>query len=121
LLLVLLFFTMGRLGKAIAGAIKKVTGSGAKGSHGSSSSRYTEREKSPMQEDEETEPTEEQEEQVQEQGQSMVEGEEPHLDLERGQEMKAYHFIKNHEFEPTPMYDPALLQTIGMDDEFISI
>jgi hypothetical protein len=51
----------------------------------------------------------------------MVEGEEPHLDLERGQEMKAYHFIKNHEFEPTPMYDPALLQAIGMDDEFISI
>jgi hypothetical protein len=38
-----------------------------------------------MQEDEETKPMEEQEEQVQEQGQSMEEEDEPHLDMERGQ------------------------------------
>jgi hypothetical protein len=61
-----------------------------------------------MQEDEENEPTEEQ-------GQSVVEEDEPYLDLERGREMDAYHLIKDREFESTPMYDPALLQAIGMD------
>ena len=75
-----------------------------------------------MQEDEETMPTEEQEEeQVQEQGQSMEEEDEPHLDLERGQEMEAYHLIKNRVFEPMLLYDPMLLQAIGMDDEFTAI
>jgi hypothetical protein len=75
-----------------------------------------------VQEDEETKPTEEQEEeQVQEQGQSMEEDDEPHLDLERGWEMEAYHLIKNHMFEPMPLYNPTLLQAIGMDDDFTSI
>jgi hypothetical protein len=74
-----------------------------------------------MQEDEETKPMEEQEEQVQEQGQSMEEEDEPHLDLERGQEMEAYNLIKNRVFEPTPLYDFVLLQAIGMEDEFIAI
>ena len=59
-----------------------------------------------MREDEEAEPMEEQE-QVQEQ--SMEEDDKPHLDLERGWEMEAYHLIKDHEFKPTPLYDPMLL------------
>ena len=71
-----------------------------------------------MHEDEETMPVEEQE---QEPGQPMEEDDEPHLDLERGREMEAYHLIKDHEFEPTPLYDLTLLQEIGMDVEFTSI
>ena len=55
-----------------------------------------------MHEDEETVSTEEQE-------QPMEEDDEPHLDLERGWEMEAYHLIKDHEFKPTPLYDPMLL------------
>ena len=109
---------MGRLEKAIASAIKKIAGSSSKRSHGSSSSRYTEHEESPMHEDEETMPMEEQE---QEQGQPMEDGDKPHLDLERGRKMEAYHLIKDCEFEPTPLYDPALLQAIGMDVKFTSI
>jgi hypothetical protein len=35
--------------------------------------------------------------------------------------MQAYHLIKDHKFKPTPMYDPVLLQAIGMDSEFTSI
>ena len=81
LLVVVLFFAMGRLGKAIAGVIKKITGSSSKRSRGSSSSRYTKHEGSPMHEVEETVPMEEQE---QEQEQPMQEDDEPHLDLERG-------------------------------------
>jgi hypothetical protein len=105
---------MGRFGKAITGAIKKVMGPSSKRSYASSSSHYTECEESPMQEDEENEPTEEQ-------GQSVEEEDEPYLDLEGGQEMEAYHLIKDHEFEPTPMYNPTLLQATGMDNEFTSI
>ena len=71
-----------------------------------------------MHEVEETVPMEEQE---QEQEQPMQEDDEPHLDLERGQQMEAFHLIKDREFEPTPLYDPALLQAIGMDVEFASI
>ena len=71
-----------------------------------------------MHEVEETVPTEEQE---QEQEQPMQEDDEPHLDLERGQDMEAYHLLKNHEFEPMPFYHPMLLQAIGMDVEFASI
>jgi hypothetical protein len=41
--------------------------------------------------------------------------------LEGEQEMQAYNLIKNHEFVHTPMYDPVLLQAIGMDVEFTSI
>ena len=77
-----------------------------------------------MHEDQEIMPTEKQEEeqeQEQEQGQSMEEDDEPHLDLERGWEMEAYNHIKNHEFDHTPLYDPALLKAIGMDIEFTSI
>jgi hypothetical protein len=90
---------MGRFRKAIASAVKKVTGSSSKHSHASSSSCYTEHEESPMQEDEENEPMEEK-------GQSVEEEDEPYLDLERGREMEAYHLIEDHEFEPMPMYDP---------------
>ena len=39
----------------------------------------------------------------------MEEDDEPYVDLERGREMEAYHLIKDREFEPTPLYDPALL------------
>ena len=49
LLVVVLFFTMGRFGKAIARTIKKIMGSSSKCSHGSSSSCYTNHEESPMQ------------------------------------------------------------------------
>ena len=45
----------------------------------------------------------------------------PHHDMERGWEMEAYNLIKNHEFDYTPLYDPALLQAIGMDVDFTSI
>ena len=72
-----------------------------------------------MHEDEETVPTEEEE---QEQEQPMEEGDDdPHLDLEGDQEMQAYNLIKNREFIHTPMYDPNLLQNIGMDTEFATI
>jgi len=98
LLVVVLFSAMGRFRKAICGTIKKITGSSSKHSHGSSSLCYTERE--------ETTPMEEQE---QEQGQPMEEDDEPHLDLERGQEMEAYNLIKNRVFDHTLLYDPALL------------
>ena len=75
-----------------------------------------------MHEDEETMPTEEQEEeQEQEQGQPMEEDDAPHLNLERGQEMEAYNLIKNCEFVHMPLYDPTLLQAIGMDVDFTSI
>ena len=67
-----------------------------------------------MHEDEETVLTEEQ-------GRSMEEDDEPYLDMERGREMEAYHLIKDREFKPTPLYDPTLLQTIGMDVEFAYI
>jgi len=76
---------MGRFRKALAGAVKKVMRLSSKRSRGSSSSRYTKHEGSPMHEDEETMPTEEQEEeQEQEQGQSMENDDAPYLDLERG-------------------------------------
>jgi len=71
-----------------------------------------------MHEDEETMPVEEQE---QEPGQPMEEDDEPHLDLERGRGMEAYNLIKNHGFVHTSIYDPTLLQAIGMDVEFTSI
>jgi hypothetical protein len=45
----------------------------------------------------------------------------PHLDLEGDREMQAYNLVKNHKFVHTPAYDPALLQTIGMDAEFTII
>ena len=73
-----------------------------------------------MHEDEETVPTKEQEQQ-QEQGQSMEEDDTPHLDLERDREMEAYNLIKNRKFDHTLLYDPVLLQAIGMDVEFTSI
>jgi hypothetical protein len=66
-----------------------------KRSRGSSSSRYTEHEESPMHEDEETMLMEEQE-----QERPMEEDDKSHLDLERGREMEAYHLIKYREFEP---------------------
>jgi hypothetical protein len=45
----------------------------------------------------------------------------PHLDMERGREMEAYNLIKNFEFDHTLLYDPVLLQAIGMDIKFTSI
>ena len=35
--------------------------------------------------------------------------------------MEAYNLIKNHEFDHTPLYNPVLLQAIGMDVKFASI
>ena len=35
--------------------------------------------------------------------------------------MEALHLIKDHMFNHTPLYDPALLKAIGMNDEFTSI
>ena len=34
--------------------------------------------------------------------------------------MEAYHLIKDRVFEDTPLYDPVLLQAIGMDVEFVT-
>jgi hypothetical protein len=86
---------MGRFRKAITDVVKKIAGSSLKRSRGSSSSRYTKHEESLMHEDEETMSTEEQE-----QERPMEEDDESYLDLERGQEMEAYHLIKDREFEP---------------------
>jgi hypothetical protein len=110
---------MGRFGKTIADAAKKITGSSSKRSCASSSSRYTEQEESPMHE--EVEHTEEQEEEHVHHAQEVEEEDEPHLDLERGWEMEAYHLVKDHEFNHTPTYDADFLEAIGMDTEFISI
>jgi hypothetical protein len=120
LLIVVLFFAMGKLGRKLSNAFKEMTGSSLSHSCGSSSTCHTEHEESPMHKDEDTVPMEEQE-QEQDQGQPMEEDDAPHLDLERGQEMEAYNLIKNCEFVHTPLYDPALLQAIGMDVEFTSI
>ena len=35
--------------------------------------------------------------------------------------MEAYHLIKDRVFKDMPLYDPALLQAIGMDVDFTSI
>ena len=35
--------------------------------------------------------------------------------------MEAYHLIKDRELEHMPLYNPALLKAIGMDDKFASI
>ena len=61
LLVVVLFFTMGKLGKRLASALKKIMGSSSSCSRGRLSTRYTEHEESPLHEDEEIMPTEEQE------------------------------------------------------------
>jgi hypothetical protein len=110
---------MGRFGKSITGAIKKITGLSSRRSYGSLSMRYTEHEDCPMHEDEETMPTEEEE---QEQEQPMEEGDDdPHLDLEGEWEMQVYDLIKNREFIHTLAYDPNLLEKIGMETEFATI
>ena len=110
---------MGKFGRKLADAFKKAMGASSSHSRESSSTRYTEPEESPMLEDKEMVPTEEEE---QEQEQPMEEGDDdPHLDLEGEREMQAYNLIKNHEFVHTPMYDPNLLQKIGMDIEFTTI
>jgi hypothetical protein len=41
--------------------------------------------------------------------------------LEEDQEIQAYNLIKSHVFIHTPMYNPDLLQKIGMDTEFTTI
>jgi hypothetical protein len=71
---------MGRFRKSIVSTIKKITGSSSSYSHGSSSTRYTEHEESPMHEDEETIPTEEQEQPMEEDNDA------PHLELEGDRE-----------------------------------
>jgi hypothetical protein len=68
---------------------------------------------SPMHEDEETMPMEEEQEQEMEEG-----DDDPHLDLERDQEVQAYNHVMDHEFVHMPAYDPNLLEKIGMDTEF---
>ena len=73
------FPAMGKIGRKLAGAFKKVMGASSSRFRGSSSACYTEPEESPMHEEEEMEPTEEEQEQEQE----MEEGDDdPHLDLE---------------------------------------
>jgi hypothetical protein len=59
LLIFCVVFTIGRFGKKIAGAFKKIVGLSSSPSHGSSSAHFTEPEESPMHEDKETTPTEE--------------------------------------------------------------
>jgi hypothetical protein len=70
---------------------------------------------------EEVDHTKEQEEEHAHHAQEIEEEDEPHLDLERGWEMEAYHLVKDREFNHMPMYDVDFLEAIGMDTEFISI
>jgi hypothetical protein len=90
----------------------------SKHSHGSSSSRYAE--------PDEPEETLMQEEEGLLMGAPQVEhrvdkADAPYLDLEEDQEIQAYNLIKSHVFIHTPMYNPDLLQKIGMDTEFTTI
>jgi hypothetical protein len=45
----------------------------------------------------------------------------PYLNLEEFREIQAYNLVKSRVFIHTPMYDPDLLQKIGMDTEFATI
>ena len=109
---------MGKFRRKLVGAFKKVVGASSSHSHGCSSMRYTEPEASLMHEEEEMEPTKEEQEQEQE----MEEGDDdPHLDLEEDQETQVYNHVKDHEFVHTPVYDPDLLDKIGMDIKFTTI
>jgi len=109
---------MGKIGRKLAGAFKKVMGASSSHSRSSSSARYTEPKESLMHEEEEMEPTKEEQEQEQE----MEEGDDdPHLDLEEDQETQVYNHVKDHEFVHTPVYDPDLLDKIGMDIKFTTI
>ena len=74
----------------------------------------TEHEESPVHEEEAT-PTESQAEP------KKVEDDAPYLDLEGNQELQAYALIKDREFIHTPVYDPDLLEKIGMDAKFLTI
>jgi hypothetical protein len=58
-LVVCVVFTIGRFGKKIVGALKKIIGLSSSPSHGSSSTHFTEPKESPMHEDKEITPTEE--------------------------------------------------------------
>jgi hypothetical protein len=69
---------------------------------------------SPMQEEEAT-PTESQAEPME------AEDGAPYLNLEGDWELQAYALIKDHEFIHTRVYDPDLLEKIGMDAEFLTI
>ena len=110
---------MDKFGRKLVDAFKKAVGASSSRSRGSSSARYTEPEESTMHEDKKMVPMEEEE---QEQEQLKEEGDDdPHLDLEGGQEMQEYNLIKNHEFVHMPAYDPNLLQKIGMDTKFATI
>ena len=109
---------MGRFGKKIISALKRITGSSSSRSHGSSNTCVSKPKESPMHEEEETEPMEKEQEQEQE----MEEGDDdPHLDLEEDQETQVYNHVKDHEFVHTPVYDPDLLDKIGMDIKFTTI
>ena len=50
-----------------------------------------------------------------------VEDDAPYLDLEGDWETQAYTLIKDCEFVHMPVYDPDLLEKIGMDVEFSTI
>jgi hypothetical protein len=109
---------MGKFRRKVIGVLKKVMGVNSSRSCGSSSTHHTALKKSPMHEEEETVPTEDEEEQEQE----MEEGDDdPHLDLEGAQEMKAYNLVKDREFIHTPAFDPDLLGKICIDIEFTTI
>jgi hypothetical protein len=104
-LVLLCFLTMGSFGKTIANAAKNITGSSSKRSRASSSSCYTEQEVSLMHE--EVVHMEEQEEEHVHHAQEVEEEDEPHLDLERGREMEAYHLVKDREFNHMQCMTPT--------------
>jgi hypothetical protein len=107
---------MGKFGRKLSGALKKIMWLSSSHSRGSSSAHYAEPEGSLMHEDEETTPME-----AQEQEHPMEEDDAPHLDLEGDQVTQVYALIREREFVHTPAYDTDLLEKIGMDVEFSSI
>jgi hypothetical protein len=106
---------MRRFGKTIASTLKKAARGGSKRSHATSSSHYTKREESLINEDKE-------EEHIKELAPHGVEqANVAFLDLRDDREIQAYLCIKDREFELTPMYDPNILAMIGMNDKFFTI
>jgi hypothetical protein len=107
---------MGKFGRKLFSALKKIMWSSSSRSHGSSSTHYTEPEGSLMHEDEETTPME-----AQEQEHPMEKDDAPYINLEGDRVTQAYALIRQRELVHTPAYDPDLLEKIGMDVEFSSI
>ena len=107
---------MGKFSRKLSSALKKAMGASSSRSRGSSSAHYSaEHSESPRHEDEETTPTKAQGEPME------VEDDAPYLDLEGPLEPQAYTLIKDQEFVHTPVYDPHLLEKIGMDAKFLIV